>query len=74
MPATIYGQDPLEILELKVRPNVIVVLDSSGSMTGNVTDTVNLNRGDHPRSKFFQAKKVLKEVVQAYQEVMRMQV
>ena len=33
VPAGVTGQDPLEVLELKVRPNVIVVLDSSGSMT-----------------------------------------
>ena len=33
VPAAVYGTDPLEILELKLRPNVVIVLDSSGSMT-----------------------------------------
>ncbi len=32
VPAVIQGQDPLEVLALKVRPNVMIVLDSSGSM------------------------------------------
>ena len=31
--AFIQGIDPLDVLNLKVRPNVILVLDSSGSMT-----------------------------------------
>ncbi len=33
VPAVINGQDPLEVLSLKIRPNIIIVLDSSGSMT-----------------------------------------
>ena len=37
VPAAVYGQDPLEILELKVRPNVVIVLDSSGSMLWTTT-------------------------------------
>ena len=59
VPATVYGQDPLEVLELKVRPNVIVVLDTSGSMTNNVPETFNTRSGDHPRSKLWQGKQVL---------------
>ena len=66
VPATIYGQDPLEVLELKVRPNVIVVLDSSGSMTQNVK-SYETGSGDHPRSKLYQAKQVLNSVVQTNQ-------
>jgi hypothetical protein len=56
------GIDPLEILNLQVKPNVIVVLDSSGSMQETVggTDT---RSGDHPRSKMFQAKQVLRQVI-----------
>jgi hypothetical protein len=69
VPATVYGQDPLEVLELKVRPNVIVVLDSSTSMSQVVdaaaTDT---NSGDHPRSKLWQGKQVLKQIVQNNQD------
>jgi hypothetical protein len=59
---TSVGIDPLEVLELQVKPNVIVVLDSSGSMTETVTG-VNTNSGDHPRSKMYQAKQVLKQVM-----------
>ena len=68
VPAAIYGQDPLEVLELKVRPNIIVVLDSSGSMTNIATEGVNTNSGDHPRSKMFQAKQVLRQVFQDNQD------
>jgi hypothetical protein len=68
VPPTIYGQDPLEVLELKVRPNVIVVLDSSGSMTNVADEGSNTNSGDHPRSKMWQAKQVLKTVVQNNQD------
>ena len=62
VPAIIQGQDPLEVLELKVRPNVIVVLDSSGSMTEAVGPE-QTGSGDHPRSRFWQAKQVMKQVV-----------
>jgi hypothetical protein len=70
VPAPINGTDPLEVLELKVRPNVIIVLDSSGSMT-QVTDTAATDTlsGDHPRSKLFQAKTVLRNFVQQNQNV-----
>ena len=68
VPAAVYGQDPLEVLELKVRPNVIVVLDSSGSMTNNAPETTNTVSGDHPRSKMHQAKQVLKTVIRNNQD------
>ena len=58
VPAVVNGQDPLEVLSLKVRPNVIVVLDSSGSMTSMVPGG-NTRSGDHPRSRMYQAKQVL---------------
>ncbi len=73
VPASVYGQDPLEVLELKVRPNVFVVLDSSGSMqemlqypaqppvTGNTTH--NMRSGDHQRSKMRLAKETLRRVI-----------
>lgn len=57
------GIDPLEVLKLQVRPNVMVVLDSSGSMTEPVTSTGDLG-GDHPRSKMAQAKAVLQQFIQ----------
>jgi len=56
------GIDPLEVLELQVKPNVIVVLDTSGSMRETVTGN-NTGTGDHPRSKMYQAKQVLKQVM-----------
>jgi hypothetical protein len=68
VPAVINGQDPLEVLSLKIRPNVIVVLDSSGSMTNIAPETFNTHSGDNPRSKMYQAKQVLKQVIQANQD------
>jgi hypothetical protein len=68
VPAPVYGQDPLEVLELKVRPNVIVVLDTSGSMTNNVPETFNTRSGDHPRSKLWQGKQVLQKIIQDNQD------
>ncbi len=68
VPAAVYGQDPLEVLELKVRPNVIVVLDSSGSMRWTVKEQQAPNSGDHPRAKLYQAKQVLKQLVQQNQD------
>ena len=73
MPAVINGQDPLEVLSLKVRPNVVVVLDSSGSMKwtldpGHGAIGAPANAGDHPRSKIWQAKQVLKTIVQNNQD------
>ena len=62
VPAVINGQDPLEVLALKVRPNVIVVLDTSGSMTRQVTNQETLS-GDHPLSRMHVAKQVLKQVI-----------
>ena len=73
VPAAIYGQDPLEVLELKVRPNIIVVLDSSGSMTNVAPETTNTNSGDHPRSKLYQAKRVLRQVIQDNQDIVSFQ-
>ncbi len=64
VPAAVFGQDPLEVLELKVRPNVIIVLDSSGSMTSRVDSGANTFTGDHPRSRLAQAKQVMRAVVQ----------
>ena len=57
------GIDPLEVLKLQVRPNVMIVLDSSGSMTEPVTSIGDLG-GDHPRSKMAQAKAVLRQFIQ----------
>ena len=70
--ATPQGIDPLEVLNLQVKPNVIVALDTSGSM-GETPYTVlpaqyGLSYGDHQRTKMYQAKQVLKAVFQANQD------
>jgi len=56
------GIDPYEILDLQIRPNAIIVLDSSGSMREESTGTYGLS-GDDPNSKLAVAKRVLKSVV-----------
>jgi hypothetical protein len=64
--ATSSGIDPLEILKLQVRPNVFVVLDSSGSM--GETPASNSVGGDSPYSKLYQAKAVMKQIILDNQE------
>jgi hypothetical protein len=69
------GQDPLEVLNLQVRANAILVLDSSGSMrelpdadySGGGSPNLSQGElaGDDPRSKMAQAKAVLRTIVQA---------
>ena len=62
------GIDPLEVLDLQVKPNVLIILDSSGSMTETPYNTPVLSgqiAGDFPRSKMFQAKDVLNQVIAA---------
>lgn len=56
------GQDPLDVLNLQVRANAIIVVDSSGSMSealgaGDLA-------GDAHASKLWKAKQVLKQVIQ----------
>ena len=75
VPAPVYGQDPLEVLELKVRPNVMIVLDTSGSMKWGVKAPSSPSNnyyppmgGDHPRSKVWQARNVLNQIVQDNQD------
>ena len=62
------GIDPLEVLDLQIKPNVLIILDSSGSMTETPYNTPVLSgqiAGDFPRSKMFQAKDVLNQVIAA---------
>src|SRR5271169_2824724 len=70
------GIDPLQVLQLQIRPNAIILLDSSGSMhedftgvTTSVGYTPNgvATAGDDPRSKIHIAKGVLNSVVSANQ-------
>jgi len=73
------GIDPLEVLNLQVRANALVVLDSSGSMrerpdcvdsngNGNCDTTQEGElAGDDQNAKMFLAKQVLKSVIQQNQ-------
>ena len=69
------GIDPLEVLNLQVRANAFIILDSSGSMRERL-DCVDINGngncdtaaegelvGDDQNAKLFLAKQVLKQVV-----------
>jgi hypothetical protein len=66
--ATALGIDPLEVLDLQVKPNVVVALDTSGSMEDLADNSASSYGGDHIRSKMWQAKQVLKAVFQANQD------
>lgn len=59
------GVDPLEILNLSIRPNAILVLDSSGSMGETLTGSA--LGADHPDAKLAVAKSVINSVVAANQ-------
>lgn len=60
------GIDPLEILNLAVRPNAIFVLDSSGSMGETVAGVGGL-ADDDPDTKIAVAKNVIRNVISANQ-------
>ena len=63
--AIICGVDPLDILNLQVKNNVAVVLDTSGSMKWPIDlDNFPIG-GDDPMSRLYQAKQALKAVVAA---------
>jgi hypothetical protein len=59
------GIDPFEVLDLQVRNNVLIILDTSGSMKW----PTNLNNytvgSDDPSSRMYQAKQAIKAVVAA---------
>ena len=65
------GIDPLSVLDLQVKANAVVVLDSSGSMR-EVPTVSNMVTGisngelvaDDPKSKMAQAKSVLQQIIQ----------
>ena len=67
------GIDPLQVLDLQIRNNAIVILDSSGSMRdsteyavagGNATTFAALELvGDDAKSKMASAKQVLKKII-----------
>lgn len=60
--ATSTGIDPLEILNLQVRPNILLVLDSSGSMGEGAFTGINI-ANEHPDSKIMGAKNVLQTFI-----------
>jgi hypothetical protein len=61
MTATPLGIDPLEVLNLQIKPNVIIVLDTSGSMNDSVGN--NTLGADHPDSKTGGAKLVMRQAL-----------
>jgi hypothetical protein len=61
------GIDPFEVLDQQVRNNVLIILDTSGSMKWPV-DRDNFSLGaDDPGSRMFQAKAAVRAVVAANQ-------
>src|SRR5688572_19843732 len=58
----VQGIDPLEILNLQVKPNVVFIVDTSVEMGFNPEGTLYLG-GDDPNSRLYQAKQALREVV-----------
>jgi len=61
------GIDPFEVLDQQVRNNVLIVLDTSGSMKWPSDRDDFTMGGDDPGSRMFQAKAAIKAVVQANQ-------
>jgi len=62
--SAVQGIDPLEILNLQVKPNVLFVLDTSSAMGFNPEGTVYLGGDDHS-SRLYQVKQALREVIAA---------
>jgi hypothetical protein len=61
------GIDPLDILDVQVKNNVLIVLDTSGSMKWPTNiDNFSVG-GDDPTSRLFQAKAAIRAVVNANQ-------
>jgi hypothetical protein len=58
------GIDPLEVLNLKVKPNVIIFNDSSGTFRESPQGGVLAISGDWPGSKLYQMKQVFKTLIQ----------
>jgi hypothetical protein len=65
-----FGIDPLEVLDVQIKNNVMIIFDTSGSMKWP-TDTDNFSvGGDDPASRFYQAKAAVDQVVRANRSVM----
>jgi hypothetical protein len=67
--ATSSGQDPLSLLDLQVKPNLAILIDTSGSMSFTTLNTPGFVRdavgGDDPRSRLYQIKDAVDAVVAA---------
>jgi hypothetical protein len=63
------GIDPLEILKLQVKPNVAIILDTSGSMAEQFPNSLTIGGDDAP-SKMAQSKLALQTVLRANQGLM----
>jgi hypothetical protein len=61
---SVKGIDPLEILNLQVKPNVVFVVDASTDMGKNPEGTHAVG-GDDPESRFYQTKQALRELITA---------
>ena len=59
---TVQGIDPLEILDLQVKPNVLFVLDTSVDMALTAEGAMTVG-GDDPISRFYMAKQALRELI-----------
>jgi len=58
----VQGIDPLEILDLQVKPNVLFVVDSSAAMGFNPERSLYVG-GDDPSSRFYRTKQALRELI-----------
>jgi hypothetical protein len=58
----VQGIDPLEILNLQVKPNVVFVVDTSTNMGMNPEGTLYVG-GDSPDSRLYQTKQALRELI-----------
>lgn len=61
------GQDPLEILDLQTKPNVVLLIDSSTSMRAPVPTSGQILT-NHPASRFSLAKQAARQIVVDNQE------
>jgi len=65
-----FGIDPLEVLDVQIKNNVMIIFDTSGSMKWPTDiDSFSVG-GDDPMSRFYQAKVAVDQVVRANRNVM----
>ena len=59
------GIDPLQVLDVAVKNNILFVVGQSASMAGTVEASTDVVGGDDPASRFYQVKKTIREVIGA---------